>query len=378
MFKKNHHSRLIRCFMKLCSITLAVLCLFKVFVWIIPNLSEGIGKVAVVSAGISFLDGGIALVEATVNEDGGEIFSVKETESEYYTQPKKVSEQSAQSDITLTSPNNDEAPSAPQGAGKIIDKLYTAGSTSQYIALPSGYVRNQTSLSAEQILNLASADLPFSVTKENEPQVLIYHTHATESYQSYDVDWFDTAYNARSTDNNLNMVAVGDALETKLKEAGIGVVHDTTLHDYPSYTGAYDRSRQTILSYLEKHPSIKVVLDIHRDAIVNDDTTITAPTTEINGTKTAQVMIISCADNGTGRIPNYTQNFTFACKLQMQAESDYPTLMRPILFDDRFYNQDLSTGALLLEIGGHANTLDEAVNAAKLLGDSLAKVLLAE
>ena len=42
--------------------------------------------------------------------------------------------------------------------------------------------------------------------------------------------------------------------------------------------------------------------------------------------------------------------------------------------DSRYYNQDLTTGSLLIEMGGHANTLEEAKYSARLVGDALAKL----
>jgi stage II sporulation protein P len=170
-------------------------------------------------------------------------------------------------------------------------------------------------------------------------------------------------------------VAVGDVIAEKLQEAGIAVIHDTTVHDYPSYNGAYERSAETVKAILAEYPSIRVVLDIHRDAI-GTDTSISQPIAEINGKEAAQVMIISGCDDGTMDMPNYMLNFRFACRLQEQMESMYPGLTRPILFDYRKYNQDLTTGSLLIEVGSHGNTYEQAIYAGALLGDALAQVLL--
>ena len=171
------------------------------------------------------------------------------------------------------------------------------------------------------------------------------------------------------------MCRVGDAIAAQLEAAGIGVVHDTTIHDYPSYNGSYERSRQTVQAQLKAHPSIKVVLDIHRDAIGGNGV-IKQPTIRIDGRKSAQVMIISGCDDGTMGMPDYMQNFHFASLLQQQLEGDYPGLTRPILFDYRKYNQDLTNGSLLIEVGTHGNTLDQAVYAGELIGKSLARALL--
>ena len=186
------------------------------------------------------------------------------------------------------------------------------------------------------------------------------------------------SFTSRTTDDSKNMAAVGDAIATQLENAGIGVIHDTTKHDYPSYNGSYDRSRVTVQNILDEYPSIKVVLDIHRDAIERADGTRIAPTTEINGKKAAQLMIICGCDDGTMGMPNCLKNFRFASALQQQFETDYPTLSRPVLFDYRKYNQDMTTGSLLIEVGGHANSIEEAVYSGELIGKSLVDLFTKE
>ena len=87
-------------------------------------------------------------------------------------------------------------------------------------------------------------------------------------------------------------------------------------------------------------------------------------------------MIISCAGDENGDVPDHLENFKLACALQEQCESDYPELCRPLLFDYRFYNQDLSTGALLIEIGSQANSIDEVRCTGRLLGGEIASLLV--
>ena len=119
---------------------------------------------------------------------------------------------------------------------------------------------------------------------------------------------------------------------------------------------------------------IKIIIDLHRDAIENPDGTRVAPTTEINGKSAAQFMIITGCDDGRfGNMPQYMENFKLACLMQRTAEELYPGLARAVLFDYRNYNQHLSTGSLLIEIGSHASSLDEAEYTAQLLGEIIAK-----
>lgn len=238
-----------------------------------------------------------------------------------------------------------------------------------------GQVRNCTKVLSAQLGNQSKL-MPDYKIKLNaaEPQVMLVHTHTTESYEPYARDFFDASFNSRTTDGTKNMVMVGSAIAQQLEAAGISVLHDTTIHDYPSYNGSYARSADTVSAALKKYPSIKIVLDIHRDAI-SDDSTRYAPVTEIDGRNAAQIMIISCCDDGSGNIPNYTQNFRLASLIQQQAEKDYPGFTRPILFDYRGYNQNLSPGSLLIEVGASANSLDEAEYAGILFGKTLANSL---
>ena len=240
-----------------------------------------------------------------------------------------------------------------------------------YINLDSGQVRNITSVGNDELLAESRLAPEFEIEANGEPQILIMHTHATESYEPYERDFYDNSFNSRTTDPTMNMIAVGDKIAAELEAAGIGVLHDTTLHDYPSYNGSYDRSRETVQKYLDEYPSIKIVLDVHRDAIERESGERIAPVAEIDGKNAAQVMIISGCDDGTMGMPDYMKNFRFAAMLQSQLESDWEGLTRPVLFDYRKYNQDLTTGSILIEVGGHANSIDQALYSGELIGKSL-------
>lgn len=259
----------------------------------------------------------------------------------------------------------------PEGMGAVVSAHYEQGSGAAYIPCAAGTIKNCTSLSAAEVAEAAAGPLPFSIeVGSSEPQVLIMHTHATESYELEDLGWFDPEYTSRRTDTSLNMVAVGAAIAEELSAAGIVTLQDATLHDYPSYNGSYERSNATVRSYLEQYPSIKVVLDVHRDAIETDGARVKA-VAEVEGKTAAQVMIICGADKN-GNLPNFKQNLAFAAKWESAMESRYPGLTRPVLFDYRYYNQDLTTGSLLIEMGSHGNTLEEAVYSGHLVGKALA------
>ncbi len=262
--------------------------------------------------------------------------------------------------------------------GSIVRTTYGPYSGTSFFDLEGGgQVNNKTSVPNEKLMDESRCLPNFTLTDTSEPQVLIYHTHTTESFEPYVRENYDAAFNYRTTDETKNVVMVGDAIQAELEAAGIGVIHIRTIHDYPSYNGSYGRSRESILPVLEQYPSIKVALDIHRDAIATE-TEAYQPFIEIDGKEAAQVMIISGCDDGTLGMPNYMKNFHFACCLQQQLETDHPGFTRPILFDYRHYNQDLTTGSLLIEVGSHGNTLGQVQYSGQLLGRSLTALLLSD
>lgn len=276
-------------------------------------------------------------------------------------------------------PFDDELDYSGEGthSGDIYRRHYSGSEGSEYITLASGaQVRNCTYDSNDDLL-AASKELPaFEIELySSQPQVLIVHTHTTESYEPYIRSYYDVDFPSRSCDPSHNMIAVGEVLAQTLADNGISVLHDGTLHDYPAYTGSYDRSEETIRAILSEYPSIKVVIDLHRDAMVDDDGSRIAPTSIINGRNAAQFMIISGCDDGTFNMPHYMENFKLAALLQNMSEVMHPSLARPVLFDYRNYNQHITTGSLLIEIGSHANALEEALYTAELLGKSMAAAL---
>lgn len=283
---------------------------------------------------------------------------------------------------TIAEPNENSGPKPyPQewnlcSSGTIVRTTYGEFGGERYFNLQKvGQVQNKTSLGNDK-LYAESLSLPEFRIKKNsdEPQVLIMHTHTTESYEPYEREKYDVNFNYRTTDSRYNMVSVGDKICEELEKEGIKAIHSDTIHDYPSYNGSYERSAETVKSILAEYPSIKVVLDIHRDAISEGDNLI-QPVCESNGEEASQIMIISGCDDGTMGMPDYMKNFRFACMLQTQLELDHQGFTRPILFDYRKYNQNLTTGSLLIEVGSHGNTLEQAQNAGKWIGKSLASCL---
>jgi stage II sporulation protein P len=265
----------------------------------------------------------------------------------------------------------------PADAGTVLEKTYPQGSGDNYIACGAGSIKNNTSVDAADIAAEIENPLPFAIElNSTEPQVLVMHTHATETYRLAAGLWFTPGDSSRSTDRSINMCAVGAVVADTLNAAGINTLHDETLNDYPSYTGSYANSRAVVQAYLAQYPSIKMVLDVHRDAIESESGARYAPVCTIDGKQAAQVMIICGSDNGTtAALPNWRQNLRFAAAWERAMESAYPGLTRPVMLSYRFYNQDLTTGSLLIEIGGHGNNLNEALYAGQLAAEALAAAL---
>ena len=249
------------------------------------------------------------------------------------------------------------------------------GTSAGLVGFGAGWIRNDTGHTNENVSLMLETPLNLNLPTSSGPTVLILHTHATESFERFDTTVYDTRNYWRSRDNNSNVVSVGAVLAQTLENRGIHVIHNTTHHDFPSFNGSYARAAETITSYLERYPSIRIVLDIHRDAIERDNNVIVKPVANVHGMQAAQIMIISAADNGHLGIPNYPQNLRFAAHFQDYMEGRNPGLTRPIFFTYRRYNMHLTPGSLLVEIGSNANTLEEAMYSAVLMGNALADLM---
>lgn len=207
------------------------------------------------------------------------------------------------------------------------------------------------------------------------PQVLIIHTHGTESYTAEGEGLYEESDYARTTNAEYNVIKVGDVLAEKLSEQGLIVLHDTEYYDYPSYTGSYSRSEVAISSYLEQYPSIAIVIDLHRDAI-GDGEVVYKTKAEIPDVTSSQLMLVlGTGENGLSH-PNWEENLKLGLALQSVASEKYPTLMRPLLLCQERYNQQLTTGSIILEVGSNGNYISEAIVAVELFADAIAPVLL--
>ena len=223
------------------------------------------------------------------------------------------------------------------------------------------------------------ADVPVFLQKpltwdltEQEPTVLILHTHGTESYEKNGEYEESSAYRTLNTD--YNVVSVGAEIKKQLESRGIRVIHDTTMHDHPSYSSSYSHARTKIRSILEENPSIALVLDIHRDSVENSSGEQMRFTVDSGGKKAAQLMMVVGTDANGLEHPNWRENMALAVKLHVQLEKNTPGICRSISFRSQRFNQDLSPGALIVEVGSAGNTHEEALEAARLLAQAIAEL----
>ena len=169
---------------------------------------------------------------------------------------------------------------------------------------------------------------------------------------------YEASGNFRTTDLNKSVVRVGTELTTYLKNKGFNVTHNTTYHDYPAYSGSYSRSLETIQNILTGTDT-QIVIDLHRDAVGSSSEY--APTVKINDKYAAQMMFVIGTDGGGLEHPNWKQNLKMAVKIQKKANEMYPGLFRPIIIRNSRYNQHLTTGSFIIEVGATGNTLDQCI-----------------
>lgn len=266
-------------------------------------------------------------------------------------------------------------PAAPQAQNVIAQTLLPATDGS-YPSAGGVFLYNRTHQTVDME---ALAQNPVELSGQgNGPRILIVHTHATEAYTQSGQDAYAESDPYRTTDDAHNVVRVGDEMAAAFAQAGLNVLHDRTLYDYPNYNGAYTRSREAVAAYLETYPSISVVLDVHRDALGGTNGAVYKAVADSSIlSDCAQVMLVVGTQEAGGSHPDWRKNLTFAMALERELNQQYPTLARPITLRTSHYNQQLSPGSLLVEVGTHGNSLQEAINGARAFAQTSAPVIKA-
>ena len=195
---------------------------------------------------------------------------------------------------------------------------------------------------------------------KSKPEILIYHSHTTENYNAKEPE---------SSDENTNVVGVGDVLSKELEENyGISVIHDKTDHCI-SYNDSYTRSGETVDKYLKQYGDFKMIIDLHRDSI--EDKSVT--TTQVYGMSASKIMFVN-AKNST----RYDKNKELTEKVFNKTSELFPSLPIKILTYNRgknAFNQSKSDGSLLFEIGSHTNTPEESKVTAECMARVIAEIL---
>ena len=262
-------------------------------------------------------------------------------------------------------------PEQPPEDTSVIAQTLGPSAAQDYLRTGNIYIANRAQKQAD-VAALAAA--PVKITLSEGPQILILHSHGSEAYTPSGADVYVESDPYRTTNCNYNVVRVGETMAQVLRDRGFQVIHDTTLYDYPSYNEAYDRSLAAVQRWLAQYPSIQVVLDVHRDALTAEDGTIYKAVSAESSGQAAQVMLVVGTD-GSKKHPLWKENLTFAMRIQQQLLDDHSTLARPMVLRASRYNQHLSVGSVLVEVGTHGNTLQEALLGAELFAQSAAGVL---
>ena len=226
-------------------------------------------------------------------------------------------------------------------------------------------IKNQTTY------NLTEDILKPDIKIDNK-NIVVFHTHSCESYTASEKYPYTQTGNFRTTDLKYTVTQVGSELENYLKKYNLNVAHDTSYHDYPSYTGSYTRSLQTVENILQTTPS-DIIIDLHRDAI--GSRADYAPTVKIGDDYAAQIMFVIGTNEGGLWHPNWNQNLKSAVKVQEKAEEMYPGLFKPIMLTKSRYNQHTGKYANIMEVGATGNTLEQCLNSMKYLSAVLNEVL---
>jgi stage II sporulation protein P len=260
--------------------------------------------------------------------------------------------------------------SAPAAAGTAVS---ITGEGDGYTGSGTVYIRNETDYDID----------PAALLKKSSPvklsgtgvQVLIMHTHGTEAYTPDAENPYTPTDTDRTTDPARNMLRVGDEITRILEQNGVKTLHSTALNDYPAYNGSYNRALEDIAQFMKDNPSIKVVIDVHRDAMIAQSGAKYKTVADIDGKRAAQLMFVVGTDAGGRSHDNWRENLTFQALLHDRMNTKYPGIMRPISIRTGRFNQHVTTGSMLLEVGTSGNTLPEALYSAGLFAQELADML---
>ncbi len=271
------------------------------------------------------------------------------------------------------SPGLSPSPQTPPSDSGIAEITFNPTSPEGYLVAGGQYIKNETGKKpdAEALLR---AQNPVTLPKKGV-QILIVHTHGSESFQPDENFAFAHSDTDRTEDTRYNVVRLGDEIAEIFEAKGLTVLHDRNIYDYPTYPGSYSRSLNAITKAIAENPGIAIVIDVHRDAIQTAAGTVYKTVAVAGEEKVAQMMLVVGTNDSGLTHPNWQKNLNFALKLQKNINAAHPTLMRPINLRKERFNQHATTGSMILEIGTSGNTLTEAIAAARLFGETAGDML---
>lgn len=229
--------------------------------------------------------------------------------------------------------------------------------------------------------NAASVPLTAQATPSPDgqrPRALIYHTHTYEAYEMTDETAYAPTETWRTADEAYNMVRVGEELAREMEAVGFEVVHDRTAFEPPDLSSAYTRSLEMLKARMDAGERYDLVLDVHRDAysgLYNG-----ANAVDVGGVQAAYVMLLVGKGTGTtgsgfDERPDWPQNLALAERITGEMNALAPGITREVKVKTGRFNQHVSTGALLIEVGNNRNTLPEALAACPVIARALADVI---
>lgn len=308
--------------------------------------------------GDNWLGGGTPPLESNAeSDDAGTEASPSETERE--------SDTASETDAAR---ETEEATDGSPAGTPIRTVELSRGAALTYINNESVHLPNAEALLARDV----------SSPPSEEPLVLILHTHTSEGYASGEQPWIEgvlgeTTY---TSDGERSVLAAGRALSDTLRACGVGTIHCTTVHDGDGLRGAYASSAESVRFFLSLYPSIRYVIDLHRDAILDADGAYLRTVSELPEGECAQVMAVVGSDGSGTPCDNWEGNLALALQLRRALNGEVGSVCRPVTLRNSSYNQELGAYALLLEIGTGGNSVSEAERTARLVGRALARLIL--
>ncbi|MEG0865085.1 MAG: stage II sporulation protein P [Clostridia bacterium] len=209
-------------------------------------------------------------------------------------------------------------------------------------------------------------------------RVFIYHTHTYEAYEQVKEDPYRSTQQWRTEDNEHNVVRVGKELSQILRSMGIEVVHDTTAYEPPNLSSAYTRSLAMLERRRTAGEKYDLYIDLHRDAFSGkklDTNTVT-----LGGVEVAKLMLLIGKGEGQTSLgfderPDWQSNLKIAQAMTDALCAQADGLCKEVRLKSGRFNQHISVGCLLVEVGNNRNTLAQALAAMPYLADTIAEVL---